>query len=60
LPGAHPKILGIDSYEFPDDYRIFIYDARSTSDDPKWNHGEKKGMVISLERNEVIYYAEKW
>ncbi len=49
--------------EFSMDYRIFIFGARAykiVEKEYNWNHGTSKGMVISLEKNEVIFYAETW
>lgn len=57
LAGPSPRTLAAGTPEFPEDYRIFIFDAESTS---HWNHGKSKGVVISLQRNEVIYFAENW
>lgn len=47
---------------FPPDYRVFIFDARSSkqNSNPDWNHGTSRGVAISLERNEVVYWAESW
>ena len=61
-----PRTLGKDERdaydEFPDDYRIFIFHAEpyKKGSGHDWNHGESKGMVVSLQRNEVLYYAESW
>ena len=62
LWSTHPHTLTEGSYEFPSDYRIFIFDAEpyETESGHDWNHGKSKGMVISLQRNEVLYYAEDW
>ncbi|MFP4380547.1 MAG: hypothetical protein ACLFUS_08600 [Candidatus Sumerlaeia bacterium] len=51
-----------ESHEFPDDYRIFIYDAKPYKQEGEhiWNHGYSKGVAVSKERNEVIYWAESW
>ena len=57
LASTRPHTLAAETSEFPADYRIFIYDAETASD---WNHGKSKGVVISLQRNEVIYFAENW
>jgi hypothetical protein len=43
--------------DFPADYRVFVFAA---SGGPSWNHGKSHGVVISKQRNEVIYYAEDW
>lgn len=62
LWSTHPHTLGKGAFEFPRDYRIFIFDAQPyrKGSGHDWNHGESKGMVISLQRNEVLYYAENW
>ncbi len=57
LASTRPHTLASGTDEFPEDYRIFILDAESTSD---WNHGKSKGVVVSIQRNEVIYFAENW
>ena len=57
LWSTHPHTLAKGTYEFPSDYRIFILDAAGSGD---WNHGKSMGMVVSLQRNEVLYYAEDW
>jgi hypothetical protein len=59
----NPRTLGESVSKFPDDYRIFVYDAvpyEQDEDYKSWNHGVSKGVVISLKRSEVIYYAEDW
>lgn len=45
--------------DFPADYRIFVFAAQSFGDN-SWNHGKSYGVVISKQRNEVIYFAENW
>jgi hypothetical protein len=57
LHSASPYTLDSDSYEFPTDYRVFIFHARNSG---SWNHGDGYGVVISLQRDEVIYYANYW
>ncbi len=57
LHSACPYTLDFDPYEFPKDYRIFIFHAETPG---SWNHGVGYGGVISLQRDEVIYYAENW
>ena len=44
--------------EFPADYRIFVFAAKDYGN--QWNHGESCGIVVSKQRNEVIYFAENW
>ena len=62
LWSTHPHTLTEGTYEFPGDYRIFIFHAEPyrKGSGHDWNHGESKGMVVSLQRNEVLYYAENW
>ncbi len=62
LSSTSPHTLGTGIYEFPDDYRIFIFQAKpyKKGSGHDWNHGVSKGMVLSLQRNEVLYYAERW
>lgn len=52
----------VDEKPFPDDYRIFVFHARDGMPGGgfPWNHGESTGVVVSLKRNEVIYYLEDW
>ena len=49
---------------FTEDYEIMIFDQISKkSNRPKdnyWNHAECHGVVISKEKNEIIYWAESW
>lgn len=59
LPGTSFHTSGNKEGEFPSDYRIFVFAARSGGGNT-WQAGESYGVVISKERNEVIYYAEKW
>ncbi len=46
--------------KFPEDYRIFVFAAQSPGGNPPWQSGKSYGIVISKQRNEVIYYAENW
>lgn len=54
--------------KFPKDYRIFVFDAQPSGYDPdpdrniylKWDHGTSRGVAVSLERSEVVYWAESW
>lgn len=45
--------------EFPPDYRVFVFDAQRPGGNT-WEHGKCYGVVISKQRNEIIYYAENW
>ena len=62
LWSTNPHTLGDEVFVFPVDYRIFIFDAVPApgAAGHGWNHGESKGMVVSLQRNEVLYFAENW
>jgi hypothetical protein len=60
LWSTYPYTLAKGTYEFPSDYTIFIFDAEDHGNGYDWNHGESKGVVVSLQRNEVLYYAENW
>lgn len=68
LPGTNfhtselKRSTSVGSPEFPGDYRIFVFDAQPSepSGEPHWNHGTSRGVVLSRDRNEVIYYAELW
>lgn len=62
LSSTSPHTLAEGTYAFPVDYRIFIFHAKpyKKGSGHDWNHGESKGMVVSLQRNEVLYYAENW
>jgi hypothetical protein len=42
---------------FDKDYRIFVFDAQRSGGNT-WEGGKCYGVVISKQRNEVIYYAE--
>lgn len=62
MRSTHPHTLEKGISEFPSDYRIFIFHAEpyTKGTEYDWNHGVSKGMVVSLQRNEVFYYAESW
>ena len=47
---------------FPADYRVFIFDAKPyrPGSESAWNHGTSKGIAVSLQRKEVVYWAERW
>jgi hypothetical protein len=46
--------------EFPADYRIFVFAAKDAGGSPPFQSGKCYGVVVSKQRNEVIYYAESW
>ena len=62
MPSTNFYTSGSQNREFPRDYRIFVYHAEPSTkrETPDWNHGTSRGVVVSLERNEVIYYADRW
>ena len=45
--------------DFPADYRIFVFDAKRPGGNV-WEHGQWYGVVVSKQRNEVLYFAEDW
>ncbi len=53
-----------DTRSFPNDYEIMIFDrVLPDSERPPgfyWNHGRSHGVVISTNRNEIVYWAESW
>lgn len=59
LAGTNFYTADTQRMDFPEDYRIFVFAATSTGGDT-WNHGRSHGVVVSKQRNEVIYYAERW
>jgi len=46
--------------DFPVDYRVFVFAAQDAGGTPPYQSGTCYGVVISKQRNEVIYYANKW
>jgi hypothetical protein len=57
LPGTSFHTSDTQQIDFPADYRIFVFAASGGN---TWNHGQSHGVVVSKQRNEVIYYAETW
>jgi hypothetical protein len=47
-------------WEFPADYRVFVFATQDAGGNPPFQSGTCYGVVISKQRNEVIYYAESW
>ena len=43
--------------DFPEDYRVFVIAAQSPGGNT-WEHLKSYGVVVSKQRNEVIYFAE--
>jgi hypothetical protein len=61
LPGTYFHTSDNEKHvEFPADYRIFVFVAQDAGGNPPWQSGTSYGVVISKQRNEVIYYAENW
>lgn len=61
LPGTTFHTSDSQKYtEFPEDYRIFVFAAQTGGGIPPWQSGTCYGVVVSKQRNEVIYYAENW
>ena len=61
LPGTSFHTSDIEKQsEFPADYRIFVFAAQDAGGTPPFQSGKCYGVVISKQRHEVIYYAEKW
>jgi hypothetical protein len=57
LAGTYFATTDNGDTSFPDDYRIFVFDAKSSGDNVWWNRFTSYGVVISKQRNEIIYYA---
>ncbi len=61
VPTTYFHTSGIDDRSFPDTYEIFVLNAQpGGTPDFQWNHGYSYGVVISLEKSEIIYWAEYW
>jgi hypothetical protein len=62
LPGAGFYTGDTLDRDFPADYRVFVFAARSyrPGEAMQWNHGDCRGVVVSRTRHEVIYFAENW
>ena len=54
VPTTYFYTSGTDDHSFQDDYEILVLNAEP------WNHGYSYGVVISLEKSEIIYWAEYW
>jgi len=42
---------------------MFIFDAipyKVKDGENNWGHGRSYGLLVSLEQNEVIYFADDW
>ena len=60
LPGTAFHTADKEQAEFPGDYRIFVFAAQDAGGTPPFQSGKCYGVVVSKQRNEVIYYAESW
>ena len=50
-----------DDTSFPNNYEILVLNAEPGGTSGfQWNHGYSYGVVISLEKTEIIYWAEYW
>lgn len=47
------------TYEFPEHYRRYVLEATDHGGG-SWNNGETRGVAVSTDANEVIYWAEIW
>lgn len=61
VPTTYFYTSGTDEYSFDDSYEILVLNAEAGgTPDFQWNHGYSYGVVISLEKSEIIYWAEYW
>jgi len=64
MPTTFFYTSGTGDRRFPADYEIMIFDEVLKEEHRKpgfyWNHGRSHGVAISLERNEIVYWAEAW
>jgi hypothetical protein len=55
---------GSDDLRFPPDFEIMLFDEvpseQLRSDPLFWNHGSSHGVAVSRQRNEIVYWAERW
>jgi hypothetical protein len=54
---------GTTDGDFPEDYRVFVFDAvayHTNGVHLGWNHGRSRGVAVSTQRNDVVYWAERW
>ena len=52
-----------NSKVFSDDFEIIVLNVESCDTEIcgfKWNHGRSSGVVISREKNIIVYWAESW
>lgn len=47
------------THAFPQHYTLYVLHAQDGAAG-RWNHGETSGVGISVQTNEVIYWAESW
>jgi ABC-type transport system involved in multi-copper enzyme maturation permease subunit len=61
VPTTYFYTSGTDEHSFDDSYEILVLNAEAGgTPDFQWNHGYSYGVVISLEKSEIIYWAEYW
>jgi hypothetical protein len=64
MPTTRFYTSGSEDREFPKDYEIMIFDpVLAEKDRPPgfyWNHCRTHGVAISKERNQIVYWAERW
>ena len=44
---------------FPDDYALYVLDAKDLSGG-NWDQGSTRGVAVSTQRHEVVYWADYW
>ena len=61
VPTTYFYTSGTDDHTFHDNYEILVLNAQDGgTPGSEWNHGDSYGIVISLEKSEIIYWAEYW
>lgn len=63
LPIASYVTSESGTHSFPHDFTVVVLGAKAYSYHegmPNWNHGYSYGVAISLEKNEIVFWAEDW
>jgi len=63
MPTTNFFTRGSSPLEFPSDYKLMIFDRVLTKSERMpfmWNHGSSQGVAISVQRHEIVYWAESW
>ena len=61
VPTTYFYTSGTDDGSFPDTYEILVLKVQPEGNpDFEWNHGYSYGVVIGVEKSEIIYWAEYW